>query len=223
MRIGILTYNKPHKKTQEVIDGLHSLGYKKIKLIISKFKKFKNKQKNCLFNHRPFQFVGSNHLEISKYYGYKYCDFNSKYVFSNLDVALICGSTIIKKKMIKQNFIINCHSGLIPQIRGLDAFKWAILRDKPLGNTLHYIDEEVDMGKIISHKATPIYKSDSLYDLSERHYNHEVKMLINFEKYLQKSRIFDLNICKPNMRMPLKLEKKMISKFKNYKDKFKNE
>ena len=45
MRIGILTYNKPHKKTQDVICGLHRLGYKKIKLIISKFKKFKNKKK----------------------------------------------------------------------------------------------------------------------------------------------------------------------------------
>lgn len=220
MRIGILTYNKPHKKTQDVIYGLHRLGYKKIKLIISKFKKFKNKQKYCLFNHRPFQFVGSNYEEISKYYGYKYCDFNSKNVFRNLDIALICGSSIISKSMIKQNFIINCHSGLIPLIRGLDAFKWAIFKDQPLGNTLHYIDEGVDMGKIISHKITPIYKSDNLYDLSERHYNYEVKMLINFEKYLNKSKVLDLNISEPNMRMPLRLEKKMINKFNIYKSKF---
>ncbi len=220
MRIGILTYNKPHKKTQDVIKGLHDLGYRKIKLIISKFKKFKKKQKSCLFNHRPFQFVGLNYDELSKYYGYKYCDFNSKGVFRNLDVALICGSTIINEKMIKKKFIINCHSGLIPLIRGLDAFKWAILQNQPLGNTLHYIDERVDLGKIISHKITPIYKSDNLNILSNRHYNNEIKMLINFEKYIKKSKILNLNLLEPNMRMPSNLEKKMIKKFNNYKMRF---
>ncbi len=45
MKIGIITYDKPHKKTQEVLFGLREIGYKKIKLLISKFKNFKNKKK----------------------------------------------------------------------------------------------------------------------------------------------------------------------------------
>ena len=45
-------------------------------------------------------------------------------------------------------------------------------------------------------------------------------MLINFEKYLNKSKVLDLNISEPNMRMPLRLEKKMINKFNIYKSKF---
>ena len=32
MKIGIITYDKPHKKTQEVLFGLYEIGYKKIKL-----------------------------------------------------------------------------------------------------------------------------------------------------------------------------------------------
>ena len=67
--------------------------------------------------------------------------------------------------------------------RGLDAFKWTILKNEVLGNTLHFIDENVDYGKIISHKKTPIFKSDSMQTLIDRHYKMEIDMLVNFEKY----------------------------------------
>ena len=44
MKIGIITYNKPHRKTQEVVFGLKEIGYKKIKFIICKFKNLKKKK-----------------------------------------------------------------------------------------------------------------------------------------------------------------------------------
>ena len=31
-----------------------------------------------------------------------------------------------------------------------------------MGNTLHYIDKNVDLGQIISHKVTKLYKNDFL-------------------------------------------------------------
>ena len=61
------------------------------------------------------------------------------------------------KKILIKNHIINCHSGLIPETRGLDSFKWAILNNKFVGNTLHYIDQNVDLGKIIYQEKTKIY------------------------------------------------------------------
>lgn len=220
MKIGIITYDKPHKKTQEVLFGLSEIGYKKIKLIISKFKKFKNKKNHNFLNHRPFQFEGPNYKELSKFYGIEYCEFDNIKTFKNLDVALVCGSSLINKKLIKKNFIINCHSGLIPLRRGLDSFKWAILNKEPIGNTLHYIDKSVDHGKIISHKITPLFKSDTLDLFAKRHYNEEIRMLINFEYHINKPNITKLNSKDPNMRMPLSLEKKLIKKFKDYKDIF---
>ena len=154
MKIGIITYDKPHKKTQEVLFGLHEIGYKKIKLIISKFKKFKNRKDQNLFNHRPYQFEGPNYKDLSRFFGFEYCNFDHSNVFKNLDIVLICGSTLINEKLIKKNLILNCHSGLIPLRRGLDSFKWAIQNKEPVGNTLHYIDKSVDYGKIIKHKYT---------------------------------------------------------------------
>jgi hypothetical protein len=45
VKIGIITYNRPHFKTQELVSGLISAGYKNITLIIKNFKIFKNKKK----------------------------------------------------------------------------------------------------------------------------------------------------------------------------------
>ena len=220
MKIGIITYDKPHKKTQEVLSGLYEIGYKKIKLIVSKFKKFKNKKSNSFFNHRPYQFNGTNYKELSKFYGIEYCNFNDKKVFKNLDVALVCGSTIIDSNLIKKNFILNCHSGLIPLRRGLDSFKWAILEKEPIGNTLHYIDKSVDHGKVVSHKITPLFKSDTIELLAKRHYNEEIRMLINFEYHINNPNIIKLKLKDPNMRMPSNLEKNLHKTFKDYKDIF---
>ena len=217
LRIGILTYNKPHKKTQDVIFGLNKIGYKNLKLIINKFKNYKNKKKNILFNHRPYQFEGLNFKKIAKFYNLKIEYLHNKKCFNNLDLVLVCGSGIINKEFIRKNFIINCHSGLIPKRRGLDSFKWAIYNNEKIGNTLHYIDRQVDYGKIISHKVTPVLKSDNINSLAKRHYKEEVKMLINFEKYINKPKIIKFKKQEPNMRMPIEKEKIMIKRFNTYK------
>ena len=39
MKIGLLTYNLPHHKTQKVLEGLIKKGYKKIKLIFEEYKR----------------------------------------------------------------------------------------------------------------------------------------------------------------------------------------
>ena len=57
IKVGILTYNKPHLKTQQVIRGL--IKKKNIyikKIIISNFKEFA--ERKVLFNHRPAQLKG---------------------------------------------------------------------------------------------------------------------------------------------------------------------
>ena len=98
---------------------------------------------------------------------------------NDLDKILVCGSGLLPKELlVKNNKIINCHSGLIPLSRGLDSFKWAIKNLFKIGNTLHYIDENVDLGKIISHKVTKLYAKDTLTSFAKRHYYNEINMLI---------------------------------------------
>ena len=79
------------------------------------------------------------------------------------------------------------------------------------------IDENVDLGKIISHEKTPFFKSDTIKRFAKRHYNAEVNMLTNFEYHLNNPKILNLETCQANMRMPINLEKKMYKMYNNYK------
>ncbi len=215
IKVGILTYNKPHLKTQQVIRGLRKKKNIYIKkIIITEFKKFA--ERKVLFIHRPIQFKGKHPIEIAKSLKIKIEKINSKNCFSGLNYVLICGSQIIRKK-IKKKFIINCHSGLIPQSRGLDSFKWDIFLGKKIGTTLHFIDNQVDYGDIIGHKYTKIKYSDTLIKVANNHYNNEIKMLINFDLYLKKKKLFKFPKRKNTLRMNPSKEKQMIKNFTKWK------
>ena len=219
MNLGIITYNKKHKKTQEVLKGLIKKKKYRITLLITKFKSFRKRE--TYFKHRPYQFVGLNPKQLKKKHDIKIKILNK----SNLklfDKVIICGSGLINSKMLVNDKIINCHSGLIPETRGLDSLKWAIIKLKKVGNSLHYIDKNVDLGRVISHKATKLLKKDTLKSFSDRHYNNEIKMLINFEKYLSKPQLIKLRKKKENLRMNINIEKKIDKYFALYKKKFLN-
>ena len=70
-----------------------------------------------------------------------------------------------------------------------------------------FIDKNVDLGKIISHKVTKLYKSDNLFSFAKRHYLNEINMLINFDKYIKTPNIIRFKKYKNTKRMPLNLEK----------------
>ncbi|MCK5296462.1 MAG: hypothetical protein KAJ75_06205, partial [Alphaproteobacteria bacterium] len=110
------------------------------------------------------------------------------------------------------------HPGLIPTVRGLDAFKWAIYDKKPLGITLHFIDKEVDAGEHIFSMRTPVFASDTLESLSLRHYMNELHILINYKKHLKNRNkpLFPKNVGKAHMRMSAEKEKTMLNTFPEY-------
>ena len=220
MNIGILTYDKPHKRTQDIVASLSLLKFKNITIIRNKYREYKNKKINTLHHHRPYQFVGLTAEEISKKYNYELKEIEDLNCYENLEYVLICGSNLLEKKYIKKKFIINSHSGLIPETRGLDSIKWAIYNNKPAGNTLHFIDEKIDQGEIISQIETPVYASDDLQTFFERHYQMELEMLINFRSNLLNKNNFLLTSTKPTMRMSFEKEKDLINKFEIYKKTF---
>merc|ERR1711916_53911 len=90
---------------------------------------------------------------------------------------VVGGAGIIKTEYTSKHKIINSHPGLIPSSRGLDAFKWAIYNNITPGITIHQIDENIDMGKIIHHEKTPIFETDDLKTLAQRHYRNEIDTL----------------------------------------------
>ena len=215
MKIGIITYDVPHLKTQEVFFRLLEKKYK-IYFFFIKFKKYK--KRTTLINHRPFQFTGPDIFQLSRKYKIKIDSVETIKSHKNIKYFLICGGGIIDHKLIIKNKIINCHPGLIPMTRGLDSFKWSILNNLVIGNTLHFIDQKIDSGKIISHKKTPIFCEDSFESLAKRHYEFEIDMLVNFESYIKKQLIYNLKSKTPTKRMPFELQKKMINNFERFKN-----
>jgi len=220
MKVCILTYDCPHKKTAQVYFGLLATKRHEIDFMTMPFKK--RKQRDVLFAHRPEQFSGCSPRSISLRNGsklHKYEDWQT--VINNYDFFIVCGSNLINKKFANCGKILNVHSGLIPNSRGLDSFKWAILKNEPLGNTLHIINEEADAGKIIYHSETPVFPEDNISTLAERHYQMEIWMLQNFDCLLSNQQVNDYPYSEPTMRMNIHTEANMLKAFDAYKTKYK--
>lgn len=65
--------------------------------------------------------------------------------------------------------ILNIHPSLLPSFPGLDAQKQAIEHGvKWTGCTVHFVDETLDGGRIISQRAVPISDNDTVESLSAR-------------------------------------------------------
>lgn len=221
-KIGVITYNSRHLKTEQILNYL-LFKYKpsEIKIFSLPFKK--REKRKVLFEHRPNQDLGVNALCFAKKYGieYKICEDDTE-IDDTCKNYLITGAGIISSECVREKTIINCHPGIIPNSRGLDAFKWAILEQKPVGNTLHYIDESVDSGKIISILATPLFEEDTIHTFAERHYRNEIFLMSNFDHFIMKpiNHFKEIEVSSPKMRMDTKTEKIMIEAFEEYKTRY---
>ena len=216
--IGILTYYNNHLKTEQV--ALNLLNRKDVSKIILFAQEFKERKKRqTLFHHRPNQLQGihveelvnrSDQLELIMWDGIS--------PPKNCDLYLITGAGILPESSIITNQIVNIHPGIIPLSRGLDAFKWAILNKYDLGITMHYIDKEVDAGKVLKIFDTPIYETDDIESLARRHYELEIYISSNFIDYLDNNELRDFPVKDANMRMPIEFEKKLVQSFNEYKE-----
>lgn len=85
------------------------------------------------------------------------------------DVVIYAGGGILKKPFIDaaQGKILNAHSGMLPDIRGMQACEWSILLGKPLTVTIHAIDEGIDTGKIFKQMKIDWHINDTLDTLRE--------------------------------------------------------
>lgn len=73
------------------------------------------------------------------------------------DLVLLGQTGIIGKHMLKipSMGMLNSHTGVLPQYRGMDCPKWAILADdfENIGCSVHWVDKGIDTGPIILKKT----------------------------------------------------------------------
>jgi methionyl-tRNA formyltransferase len=91
---------------------------------------------------------------------------------SEFELVVFTGGGIIKLNILKlaNRGIVNCHSGILPDYRGMDCHKWAILNDEldKVGVSCHFMSEKVDRGDLIRTRKLNVTSSDSISDIERR-------------------------------------------------------
>ena len=129
-----------------------------IKLVVSDKKKALGifyAKKNSI----PFLLINTK----SRNYENKLLEYLKKY-----KISLIClaGYMKILSKKFLRNYgkkVINIHPSLLPKFKGLNTFSKVLKnnREKKTGCTVHYVDEKLDNGKIISQRSFYIDSKDN--------------------------------------------------------------
>jgi len=85
-------------------------------------------------------------------------------------IILLDGSAVIKDRIFNIPTIgaINAHPGILPDFRGVDSVRWAILKDKAVGGTAHITDSGLDTGPILLKRAVDVERCEDILTLRVR-------------------------------------------------------
>lgn len=218
MKIGVLTYAAPHKKTWDTLLMLKSRGYDEVEVFARPFSY--KKEFTPIYKHRP-EFPPEKEFdtkELCDKLAYRYQKISEYEEIDNYGVFLVCGAGLLPQSFIKRNTVINAHPGYIPNCRGLDALKWAIVEEQPIGVTTHLIGDYVDAGEIIERNTIEIVETDSFYSVAQRVYDTEINMLVSAIEMINEEHIFTDGEGYPvHKRMPHAVELELMDKFNKRK------
>ncbi len=211
-KIGVITYNIPHRKTYDTLCYLKASGYNNIIVFAEKLKYVK--KTFPIIAHRP---PTSNDLmpeTLCKNFGYEYHDgMIREDLLKEGSIVLLCGAGLLENEIVTKYRIINSHPGYIPLSRGLDSFKWAIWNNTPIGVTTHIIGDEIDAGEVIERIEIPIYINDTFHQLAYRVYENEIKMLVEALDKLENRIYISGEGHEINRRMPAEIEHQLPERF----------
>ena len=110
-----------------------------------------------------------------------------------IDLIVMAGYLLLVGPEIIRAFpnrIINVHPALLPSFKGIhgikDAFDYGV---KVTGVTVHFVEEELDAGPIISQEAVIIAEDDTIQTLEEKIHKIEHKIYPLAVKYLCNGRL----------------------------------
>ena len=227
MDIGVVVYNFEHKKTQEGLLNLFLNGYKVECILAADPVQLDFYQSKIRITPKELQYTHPHKIADVLKIPYYVVPHNSKECINlvkkhKLDLGIILGARILKKNIFYafKVGIINMHPGLIPQNRGLDNIKWAIIKGLKQGVTVHMINEKIDHGKIILQKDISIYQDDTLLDIFLRIQNQEQVLMIESLKILENGKRNFIDIGDDGnyfQSVTPDIEKSLFNKFDKYK------
>lgn len=221
--IVVITYNYPHRKTQDIIFGLKAKGYHDVMLLALPFIKRENPFKP-IYQHRPSKAHPIYPETLAHNFGYNFQEVTADKIEEILNqikpiATLIAGAGILPASLVNNHKIINSHPAYLPEVRGLDALKWAIHHKKKIGVTSHFVVENADAGFMIDRKEVPVFSNDTFHSLASRQYETEIKMLLNAIELIQTQTDFPVLEEKGDVhrRMPKKIEENLMHDFEKFK------
>jgi len=91
---------------------------------------------------------------------------------ADVDLVVLAGfMRVLHEPMLKAfpRGIINIHPSLLPKFPGLEAWKQALVAgERVTGCTVHYVDKQIDHGKILAQKEVTILPNDTAESLHAR-------------------------------------------------------
>lgn len=227
-QIAVITYNTPHRKTQDVLHGLKAKGYENVKVYALPFVQRENPFKP-IYQHRPSKAINVDIAVYSKNFGYQFetttaDTLNQQLLYDKADFVIIAGAGLLPDELVETHKIINTHPGFLPKTRGLDSLKWAIVKGVEIGVTTHFVDTEADAGFLIEQQIVPVYSNDTFHSVAQRQYEIEIEMLVNSIEVIPTLNDFpslSTTEFEATRRMSKAIEENLMSSFDQYKEQFK--
>lgn len=224
--IVVITYDYPHRKTQDVIFGLKAANYQHVMLLALPFVVRENPFKP-IFKHRPTKAYPIDPQTLAHHFGYdckKVSKENMTAIIREIQpkAILIAGAGILPSDLVQQFPILNSHPAYLPEVRGLDALKWAIYYQLKIGVTTHIVNENADAGWLLDRTEIPVYTNDTFHSVAFRQYRTEIEFLVNAIPLIKNTT--DLMPLEEkgtvHKRMPKKIEKNLLVYFEAYQKAF---
>ncbi|MCU0327537.1 MAG: hypothetical protein MUE53_00965 [Chitinophagales bacterium] len=189
MTIAIITYDYPHRKTQDLIKKIREKGYEIQVTLLALPWKEKKKKFSPKYNHRPLVEEMIYPKELALQFGFEYVqielnDLANHFNKTSYAAILIAGAGILPDELVLSHTIHNAHPGILPFAKGLDAMKWSIYKGFELGATLHIIDQYTDQGYLIAQKIYSIKKTDTFESIAKQIYDLELELLSDIDLIL---------------------------------------
>lgn len=150
-------------------------NFKKI-ILNEKYKKYKfdfrYSEKNDLFKEKFKDFKDFTPININK---------EKEFVIMNYNkiISLHC-KQIFPSEIVNKISCINVHPGYNPDNRGWFPQVFSILNKKRVGVTVHYIDNELDHGKVIIQEEVDMFSWDTSLSLYNRIQKKEIEILSEY-------------------------------------------
>ncbi len=222
--IVVISYDTPHRKTQDVLFQLKAKGYQNVTVLALPFVMRENPFKP-IYAHRPSTAIDVMPVVLCERLLYRFKTVNANEINAYLNqhpanFIFIAGAGLLPDDLVENHKLINSHPGWLPKVRGLDSLKWAIHNKQPLGVTCHFVDSEADAGFLIEQREVPVYGNDTFHSVAFRQYEMEIDMLVSsIEVIPSRTEFTSLSTTEfeATRRMPKAIEENLMEDFEVYK------